>query len=138
MEFETQEQAEKCLRKWQARLFLSDWIIVLKLVDSSEMSNAKHAGEIEPSYENQSAVIYMAKANPDDVRNFIAKIVAEKTLVHELLHCKYMEPDITQYEAWYTSMRKHQLLEKMAKSLIMAEYGLSYEWFVNNRGDDDG
>ena len=130
MRFESIEQARASLGEWQKRLFLEDWIIRVKLVNKDELSLDNVSGEVDFEYTNKSAVIRVLKDIDDD---FIAKIPHELTLVHELLHLKYnlVHPAESgnHIEQVFYDMHEHMLLEQMAKSLIMAKYGLPYEWF---------
>lgn len=128
MEFTSQEEAEKCLREWQDRLFLNDWIIKLN-INVPRVNMGEKAGINNFSFVNKSACISIA-ALDDDVKSRIAKACHEQTLIHELLHCKYniLENDGS-YEGKFLDGTQHQLLEQMAKSLLMAKYGL--KWFRN-------
>lgn len=129
MEFKDIKQANQSLREWQHRLFLDDWTIDLRLVKAKEIDG--FTGRSYLVFPLQSVVIKIAKPNKD-IKNRIVKYCAEETLIHELLHCKYniLEKDNT-YESAYLDGRQHQLLEQMAKSLIMAKYNLPFKWFAN-------
>ena len=121
MQFKNIAQAKRCLREWQRRLFLEDWTIDLRLVKPKEIPGRQ--GETDWESVNQSAVIKVARVKHQE---YIQKVCAEKVLVHELLHCKYnVRPASRNYLA------QHQLLEQMAKSLIMAKYNLPFKWFLN-------
>lgn len=128
-EFESIEQANEYLREWQHRLLLDDWIIKLNFAEPNEMPD--YAGYNNFCMEKQSSIITIVKLT-DDTRNRITKVYQEFTLVHELLHLKlnFVENSDT-YEGKYLEIKEHQLLDQLAKSLIMAKYGLSYDWFKN-------
>lgn len=128
-EFESIEQANEYLREWQHRLFLDDWIIKINFVEANEMPN--NAGRNHFCQEKQTSLILLTKLTPD-TKNRISKIYQEVTLVHELLHLKmnFVENDNT-YEGKYLEIKEHQLLDQLSKSLIMAKYNLTYDWFKN-------
>lgn len=128
-EFESIEQANEYLKEWQHRLLLDDWIIKLNFAEANEMPN--NAGYNNFCMEKQSSVITITKLT-DDTRSRITKVYQEFTLVHELLHLKlnFVENADT-YEGKYLEIKEHQLLDQLAKSLIMAKYNLNYDWFKN-------
>jgi hypothetical protein len=61
----------------------------------------------------------------------VGKQPQELVLVHELLHCKIsiLNNDIGTYEVDMTEYFYHSLLEQLAKSLIMAKYDLTFDYF---------
>lgn len=129
--FESQEQLDACLKEWQERLFLTDWIIKAKVVPQCELSEG-NAGENESTHGIKCAVIKIAQLGElhDEC---IMKCPMESTLVHELLHCydipiAYTDPTVEQV---CHDSRQHQLLEQMSKSLIMVKYGIDFDWFKN-------
>lgn len=130
IEFQSDEEMVECLQEWQTRLFLDDWIIKIMRVPVDQMPE-EAVGWNDFCIENKSAVIRLVIPN-EDISSRIVKYSQEKTLVHELLHCKYnfMRPPDT-YEARYLDTVEHGLLEQMAKSLVMAKYRIGLDWFVN-------
>lgn len=134
MEFENNEQLQKCINEWKKILFLEDWIIKGILVEPPLLDDFDRelAGQNEFQIENQSALIRIVIAN-DDMRGRIVKYCAEENLVHELLHCKYnwTRKNSDSIEYAYFDTLEHGLIEQMAKSLIMAKYSLPFEWFNN-------
>lgn len=131
MEFKDEAQAHECLKEWQTRLFLDDWTIKINIVDQSEMTLKDCAAENHFQIDGRCCVINIARLT-DDIKSRIVKVVHEKELVHELLHCKYnwIHSD-GEYEAKYVDVSEHSLLEQMAKSLIMAKHNLTFDWFKN-------
>jgi hypothetical protein len=129
IEFRSTEEAVECMLWWKRRLYLDDWIIKILLVPRHEIEG--YSGQNHFMHENRCAVIHIAIPD-DDMRSRIIKQCHEKTLVHELLHCKYnwMQDDGS-YEGKYLDICEHALLEQMARSLIMAKYGVPPEWFSN-------
>lgn len=135
LEFENIAAAYKCLAEWQKRLFLDDWIIKLELEEhpiecDGEQCSAMHSTK----YSIKTSVISIfRKAHAE---NRITKHAAEHILVHELLHLKYPMYNFateTPQDIEYREMT-HALIEQMAKSLMMAKYNITYEWFRNFEG----
>lgn len=128
IEFKTQEELEASLKEWQERLFLTDWIIRIKFDSEIEAF-----AEVSKVTEVQSAIIYIRPF--DEVTSGKnTKYCAEKSLVHELLHLKLDLADFDgnlPIEAVVFLYTQHQKIEQMAKSLIMAKYNLSFDWFKN-------
>lgn len=60
-----------------------------------------------------------------------AKSPQELTLIHELLHCKFVtfENSTKGLESAIVEHCQHDLLEQIAKSLFMTKYNLNFEWF---------
>jgi len=130
LEFESQEQANSYLKEWQSRLFLDDWIITIDFADYRDMPEVGDAGYCNAQYTNKCAVITIC--NSDGAKGGIAKFCQERVLIHELLHCKIEISYISDsYDSKIRSQLQHQQIEMMAKSLIMAKYGINKEWFRN-------
>lgn len=141
MEFDNISQAYECLKEWQPRLFLDDWIINLNLADPGTLilKDVPCAGLNEFQLIGKSCIISIEKLN-DNTRTRIVKACHEKTLIHELLHLKYnwVEIDYNQnIPAAYYDTLEHSLLEQMAKSLLMAKYNLTFDWFRNFTYEED-
>lgn len=133
--FDSQEQLERCLREWQHRLFLDGWLILAHTADEITDQYGNRQEDIEGFntfvYESSQASIQILTKNAHDGSKMLFKYCAEKILVHELLHCKYAWMDNqNSYEGVYVCSKEHQLLEEMAKSLIMAKYGVDYSYFM--------
>lgn len=128
-EFETEEQLQECLKWWQEKLFLTDWIIKVKMVSPDDFYGKDCCGENEFDIVNRSCIIRILKKEFYGER--VMKYCAEKILAHELLHCRYnWLADNGSYEGKYLDVMEHSLLEQMAKSLIMAKYNLTLDYFV--------
>lgn len=128
-EFTSQLMLDQSLKEWQKRLFLDDWIIKARIVTPDEFTLENVCGENDFDITNKCCVIRIM--NKKDYGNRVMKYCAELILVHELLHCKYNwlnAPDTM--EGKYFDALEHSLLEQMAKSLIMAKYGLPLDYFV--------
>jgi hypothetical protein len=133
-DFRDEQELNSCLEEWQRILYLDDWVIQARLIDRpslEEMSGENLQGRNEFNIINKSSVIYVIKAD-DYANSTVRKYCAEKVLVHELLHCKYnwLSPPNT-LEGRYFDTLEHQLLEDMAKSLILARYNITKDWFRN-------
>lgn len=127
--FENQEQLNQSLKEWQNRLFLNDWIIKAYICEPHDFKEINVCGENEFDMTNKCCVIRIL--DPKYYGERIMKYCAEKILVHELLHCKYNWIDNNDtYEGTYLDVSEHGLLEQMAKSLIMAKYGIGLDYFV--------
>ena len=127
--FENQEQLNQSLKEWQSRLFLDDWIIKAYICEPHEFITPESQGENEFQIVNKCSVIRILDKKYYGER--IQKYCAELILVHELLHCKYnWLKDNGTYEGKYLDTMEHSLLEQMAKSLIMAKYGVGLDYFV--------
>ena len=132
IEFKTIKEATDCLKEWQTRLFLDDWIIKIKLCRPDEFIGEDRCGENEYQVTNKSSVIRILKQKFYGDR--IVKFCHEETLIHELLHLKYgmvCPVDPVSYAEAHLRAHEHMLVEQMAKSLIMAKYNLPFEWFKN-------
>jgi hypothetical protein len=122
IEFKDQAELDKYLKEWQERLFLTDWIIKAKLVDPAEMPQS--LGLNDYVQELKSCIIRISK-NSDYHKDEIVKFCQEKVLVHELLHCVFLNLDKPK------DIKTHIIVEQIAKSLIMTKYNLPFEWFKN-------
>lgn len=125
-DFKNQETLDKYLKEWQERLLLTNWVIKAKIVEPNEIPSS--AGNCIADWHNSAGMIRIAEYNHDN--NYIIKQPQELVLVHELLHCVFMQvsnDDIL--ESVFYEEKQHQTLERIAKSLIMAKYNLTYDWF---------
>lgn len=128
--FESEEQLLYCLKWWQDKLFLNDWVIDVSICEPDEFILSNVAGENELSVDLRCAVIRILDYKHHGTK--VMKYCAEKTLVHELLHCKYnWVNNSNDYNGKYVDTMEHSLLEQMAKSLIMVKYNIGLNYFVN-------
>lgn len=126
--FSSQDQIDECVKWWQEKLFLTNWIVKAEICPPDEFKVAESVGENVFDMVNQSCVIRILK--PEFYGERIMRYCAEKVLVHELLHCKYnWIYNESSYEGKYVDTIEHGLLEQMAKSLIMAKYNLTLNYF---------
>jgi len=138
IEFENIQQAQECLKYWQNILFLNDWHIKINLIPSDDcvVDDLPCAGRIDKMHVQKIAVIDIALLDddiPDDdiVKSF--KICQEKVLVHEILHIVIDLGGVCNHtvEGSEFLTTNHQRVESIAKSLIMAKYGVDFDWFKN-------
>lgn len=132
--FKSKEELNECLKWWQDKLFLTDWIIKARISEPCDFIKEECCGENEFDMVNRCCVIRIL--DPKYYGDRIMKYCAEKVLVHELLHCKYnWLANEGSYEGKYVDVTEHGLLEQMAKSLVMAKYNLSLDYFENGEVD---
>lgn len=121
--FKDEKEFLQVAKEWQDRLFLSDWLIKFKLINNTNVGKTPDGndelGVCMYDSLNKNAVIKVA--NGDGV-------IAEFTLVHELLHCALeygasdnIGEDYDSLELFY-ARTIHTRLNQMAKSLILAKY----------------
>lgn len=130
MKFVSQRQLNRCLREWQTRLFLNHWVIKVIVCNPKDLPGAW--GDNHITYENNTALIRLVRPTKKTT-NKIMKYCMEQVLIHELLHCKYItiKTQHPQIEDICYERVQHELLDQMAKSLIMAKYNLKLKWFYN-------
>lgn len=115
---------EKMLEEWQERLGLQDWAIALRYnCVQSELTDQNAVGETEWETTIKSALIRIISKEEHGDR--ILDFDFEKTLVHELLHLKFGIIDIDEdtYEANVAELARHQLIDDLARALVMAKRG---------------
>lgn len=108
----------KLLKEWQTRLDLNDWVIDLR--DNCRVCDFNLqdcAGECEWDIVHKCAVIRLMSESEYGDR--IIPFDKEKTLVHELLHCKFALIDNSGNDIVDRCI--HQLIEDMAKALVKAK-----------------
>lgn len=125
--FSSQEELNQRLKWWQEKLFLTDWIIKARVCRKEDFeSDDKLVGENYFSTINRYSQISILEKEEYEQEKPIMKYCAEKILLHELLHLKFDSISVDQEE-----VTTHILIEQMAKSLIMAKYDLSLDYFEN-------
>lgn len=131
MEYADQAELDASLAEWQDRLFLNDWIIKAAIVDKCADINGKNCIATNThNHDNKDAFIEIERLSGDHEGHY-CKLPQEGSLVHELLHCKYcwFSYDEENADGCVLNVYHHQQLEQMAKSLIMAKYGIGFDWF---------
>jgi len=128
--FKDNKQLNKYLKEWQNKLYLNDWIIKAELASDLCMNGEKCNGLNNMISEHMTSFISISTEQREG--NPMMTYCEEKVLVHELLHLKYnWLQGPSNYESEYVDAKEHQLLEQMAKTLILTKYNLDREWFNN-------
>lgn len=132
MYFDTDEEASACMEEWKPILGLSDWVIGVRLCRMGELSDDECAGESCAQHVNMCGTISILRKE-DLPYDMIIKQPHELTLIHELLHFKFvsMEQSTQTIEGAFYEIKQHQLLDEMAKALFMAKHGLNRSWFTD-------
>lgn len=134
--FSSNEELTSYLKWWQHRLYLDGWMIKARIVDNIVDENGGDVDNVVGlntfNFEvSQSYIQILSEKSFWELHSHCEHICMEKTLVHELLHCIYGWIDGNEsYEGVYLMAKEHQQIENLAKSLIMAKYGLDYDYFM--------
>lgn len=135
IKFNSQQQLQRCIEEWQKILFLEHWVIKGSLVEGKILDDDDNEllGQNVMEIVNNQALIRISDIPEEDCTSYIQKSCAELVVVHELLHCKYdwVEKEVKDITAVYYDTLEHQLIDQMAKSLIMTKYNLDFSWFRN-------
>lgn len=117
--------ADEILEEWQERLGLQDWIITLRYnCKFEDLETEGTCGETKWTNSIKAATIkIISEEEYGDDRSLDFDF--EKTLVHELLHIKLGIIDIMDgsYESKVVDELRHQLVDDLARALIMAKRG---------------
>ena len=109
---------QKLLKEWQPRLDLTDWIIkVNENVSPNDMQSQDACGECIGDMVHKTAIINIM--DEKDYGDRVIPFDKEKTLVHELLHCKFAMIDDSGNDIFDRYI--HQLIEDLAKALVKAK-----------------
>ena len=138
--FSSEEEFQKCCRYYQHLLFLDDWFIKYKMVDSIETEyDGTVDGQCSFDYNNKSATIEIVnKSTFYDETN--TKLNVECVIIHELLHLKveyWNNSNIFDKSCSLESTLNHQYMEQMAKSILMARYNLDYNYFLEEYDEEE-
>lgn len=115
---------EKLLNEWQERLGLQDWEIILRYNCKREDMDDPDYSIGETHWETTSKCARIQIISKEEYGNKrILEYDFEKTLVHELLHCKFsmIDKDLNTYEGIVTEQARHQLIDDLARALVMAK-----------------
>lgn len=115
---------QKLLEEWQERLGLQDWAIILRYnckQEDLELENVNGEAEWSTSIKSASIKIISKEVYGERMLEFDF----EKTLVHELLHLKFalVDQKITSYESDVAYEVRHQLIDDLARALVLAKRG---------------
>ncbi len=129
---------EKLLEEWQERLGLQDWVIILRYNCKREDLECENAvGETCWETTNKCARICIIR-NEEYGKESILEYDFEKTLVHELLHIKFalIDKDLNTYEGVVAEQARHQLIDDLARALVMAKRGETKRKMVVEKSKD--
>jgi len=112
----TEVELQHLLAYWQPRLRLADWAVTVQLVTTREIGDHTINGTCDPLLQQKVARIQILRPE-DHPDNSFLPYDAERSLVHELLHCWAVpfEPENQQSLA-YTSLE--QMLNALARALV--------------------
>lgn len=121
--FKAVEEIKECAKYYIDLLGLQDWRIVYRL---SNDIDEDLAGLNEHDYTSKTARITIRKDMPDDLW---CKQPHEEVLIHELLHCKFMDLSNNSLEGVYYEQSTHTLLDDMARAIFKARYDLTNDYY---------
>lgn len=128
--FDSEKEMFDCLEEWQARLGLRDWKIAVCICKKEDLSDKEWAGESEVQFLHRCGLISILRKE-DIPADMLLKMPQEETLIHELLHFKFVSfSEKTREEAVFEIMQ-HQLLQTIAHALYSTKYDLDESWFIN-------
>ena len=112
------------LQEWKERLGLQDWAIAVRYNCKIEDMELEGAGETDWNNINKCGTIKII-SKEEYGSDRILDYDFERILVHELLHCKFGVIDITDrtYESHVADELRHQLIDDLARALVMAKRG---------------
>lgn len=133
LEFRDEIELNVQLTKWKQRLQLNDWVIKAELVDNiiPQEDGSQCDGINNVNYANKTAYIKISHARN---AKLVFKKCEELVLVHELMHCIIMAVECSErsVEACVFEEVMHQPVEVVARALLMSEYGLDFNWFMED------
>ena len=116
----------KLLEEWQERLGLTDWAIILRYNCKKEDMDEPEYSIGETHWETTSKCARICIISKEEYgEDRMLPYDFEKTLVHELLHCKFsmIDKDLNTYEGIVAEQARHQLIDDLARALVMAKRG---------------
>lgn len=106
---------KELLKKWQKRLNLQDWCIVIEInCKPSDFVNQNCCGECDWQEVNKTAVIRLL--DPDCYGERVLPYDIEEVLVHELLHAKFCFIDNSGNVLQDRLL--HSLIEELARAFV--------------------
>lgn len=134
--FKDEKELQQATRKWQGILQLNDWLIKTKLVDDAiKEDNDTCDGINNVTHSTKTAIITISHCKDIDL---VFKHCEELVLIHELLHCTIMAVENTQrsVETCIYEEVMHQPIDTIARALLMTEYDLTFEWFLEDEDSE--
>lgn len=96
---DTEEELLELGKEWKDRLLLNNWIICFRLQSVRDMKEIEWCGESNVQWVNRCGTVSLLRK--EDMPQTIAKQPMELTLIHELLHFKFMSFDGPSLEGVY-------------------------------------
>lgn len=115
---------EQLLEEWQERLGLQDWAIILKYNCKKDSLDDPDHSIAETQWETTIKCARIVIISAEEYGTcLMLPFDFEKTLVHELLHCKFsmIDKDLSTYEGVVAEQARHQLIDDLARALVMAK-----------------
>lgn len=127
--FADEREFQEAFAYWKDVLQLNDWCICAKL----ERHPAMMGGALGVSDVDHGGKAARIVINNCCSAGTFPRWCEELALVHELLHCVIVVPEESSQtiEGVYYSLRQEQMVESMAKALLMAKYGVDMAWFAD-------
>jgi len=131
---------EQLLDEWQERLGLQDWLITLRYnckFEDLELDNCCGETNWEDTIKTATIKIVGEEEHGNDR---IQAYDFEQILVHELLHIKFGLISFTQqdYNGMVVSELRHQLIDDLARALVMAKRGETKRKLNSDKVKDNG
>lgn len=119
------DEVEKLLNEWQERLELQDWAIILRYDCKRNDMDDPDYSIAETTWETTNKCARIKVISKEEYGERMLAYDFEKTLVHELLHCKFsmIDKDLNTYEGIVAEQARHQLIDDLARALVMAKRG---------------
>ena len=127
--FDNEHELLDVVHEWQERLGLSDWYIAARICKREDMNLEDCAGESEVQFLHKCALVSILRKE-DLPNDLLIKQPMEETVIHELLHCRFISFDEHSREDAVFEIMQHQLLNDMARALFITKYNLSPDWFI--------
>ena len=135
MKFNDLEEANKWLDYYKEKLFLQDWNIKIVFeIDNEDDSTGAH---IEYNSPEKEAIISIIRHSDEVNKELVSKNCEQRLLLHEMFHIKldlpyeYYDNGIDTVDKRIMYNKTHQLIDDMAKSVLMIQYNLDFSWFKN-------
>ena len=134
--FDNKDQFIECTNYWRNMLPLEGWALVFEL-KYSPWADLDTWGDCSVNYTKKCASIRILNDSDGvDSPTFPVKFCAERTLVHELLHCvidPLLEGAPGTVEAKFFVDTFHQIVDSMSVSLLCVRYPeIDKEWFMKD------
>ena len=135
MKFNDLEEANKWLDYYKEKLFLQDWNIKLTIEPGNDDSDT--GAQVTYHSPEKEAIITIFRHSEKYNKDSVSKVCETHLLLHELFHIKLDLPydyydngkDTIEKREFYNN--NHQLVDSMAKSVLMIQYNLDFSWFKN-------